>query len=405
MNDIKKSHKLDNVLYDIRGPVLKEAQRLEEEGSRILKLNIGNPAPFGFNAPDEILRDMIVNLGNAQGYSESKGIFAARKAVMQYYQAQKVPGVDTEHIYIGNGVSELIVLAMQALLNSGHEVLIPSPDYPLWTAAANLAGGKAVHYLCDEESGWYPDIKDIRRKITSKTKAIVVISPNNPTGAVYPREICEEIVKISREHNLVIFSDEIYDKILYDKAQHTFMSTLADDVLCVTFGGLSKAYRAAGFRAGWMMFSGNKAIAKDYLEGIEMLSNMRLCSNVPAQFAIQTALGGYQTINDLVAPGGRLFEQRNCAWKMLSQIPGISCVKPYGALYLFPKIDTKKFHISSDVQFILDLLRSQHVLLVHGTGFNWQKPDHFRIVFLPPVSELEMAIGKIGTFLGEYRQG
>jgi alanine-synthesizing transaminase len=404
MNEIKKSRKLDNVLYDIRGPVLKEANRLEEEGYRILKLNIGNPAVFGLNAPDEILHDMIANLGNAEGYSESKGIFAARKAVMQYYQEKKVPGVSTDDIYIGNGVSELIVLAMQALLNNGHEVLIPSPDYPLWTAAANLAGGKAVHYLCDEESGWYPDLKDIRKKITSRTKAIVVINPNNPTGAVYPREICEKIVELAAEHNLIVFSDEIYDKILYDKAKHTCMATISDEVLTVTFGGLSKAYRAAGFRAGWMSFSGNKAIARDYMEGIDMLSNMRLCSNVPAQYGIQTALGGYQTINDLVAPGGRLYEQRTLAYNLVSQIPGLSCVKPYGALYLFPKIDVKKFNVTNDMKFVLDLLRSQHVLLVHGTGFNWQKPDHFRIVFLPPVNELESAIKKIGTFLEDYRQ-
>jgi alanine-synthesizing transaminase len=404
MNEIKKSRKLDNVLYDIRGPVLKEANRLEEEGYRILKLNIGNPAVFGLNAPDEILHDMIVNLGNAQGYSESKGIFAARKAVMQYYQEKKIPEVGTDDIYIGNGVSELIVLAMQALLNNGHEVLIPSPDYPLWTAATNLAGGRAVHYLCDEESNWYPDIKDIRKKITPRTKAIVVINPNNPTGAVYPREVLEQIVELAIEHGLIIFADEIYDKILYDKARHVCLATLSDEVLCVTFGGLSKAYRAAGFRAGWMVFSGNKQIARDYMEGIDMLSNMRLCSNVPAQYAIQTALGGYQTINDLVAPGGRLYEQRTIAHKLISQIPGLSCVKPYGALYLFPKIDVKKFNVTNDVQFVLDLLRAQHVLLVHGTGFNWQKPDHFRIVFLPQVLELESAIKKIGKFLEDYRQ-
>jgi len=404
MNEIKKSHKLDNVLYDIRGPVLKEAHRLEEEGCRIIKLNIGNPAAFGLTAPDEILHDMIVNLPNAQGYTESKGIFAARKAVMQYYQEKKVPGLDVEDIYIGNGVSELIVMAMQALLNTGSEVLIPSPDYPLWTAAVNLAGGKAVHYLCDEQSGWLPDLKDMRHKITPKTKAVVVISPNNPTGAVYPRVMMEKIADLAREHGLIVFSDEIYDKILYDKARHTYMATVADDIPCVTFGGLSKAYRAAGFRAGWMVFSGNKESVRDYMEGVDMLSNMRLCSNAPSQFVIQTALGGYQTINDLVSAGGRLFEQRNCAYRLLTQIPGVTCVKPDGALYLFPKLDVKKFRIKSDVQFILDLLRQEHVLLVQGTGFNWPKPDHFRIVFLPPVADLELAIGKLGHFLSTYRQ-
>jgi alanine-synthesizing transaminase len=404
MDAIKKSHKLEDVLYDIRGPVLKEAYRLEEEGYHILKLSIGNPAAFGLEAPDEILHDVIINLSNAQGYCESKGIFAARKAVMQYYQEKRVPGVDTEDIYIGNGVSELIVMALQALLNTGYEVLIPAPDYPLWTAAVNLSGGKPVHYLCDEESEWYPDIKDIKRKITPKTKAIVVINPNNPTGSVYPPEILEKIVDLARQHNLIIFADEIYDKIVYEQAHHTFMATLADDVLCVTFGGLSKAYRAAGFRSGWMVFSGNKEIARDYLEGVTMLSNMRLCSNVPAQFAIQTALGGYQSINDLVLPGGRLLEQRNCAYKKLTELPGITCVKPKGALYLFPKIDTRKYNIKSDTKFILDLLVQEHVLLVQGTGFNWPRPDHFRIVFLPSVAILEKAMDKIAHFLSTYRQ-
>ncbi len=400
----KKSHKLENVLYDIRGPILKEAHRLEEEGYHITKLNTGNPAAFGLETPDEILHDMIVNLGNAQGYCESKGIFAARKAVMQYYQEKKVPNIDTEDIYIGNGVSELIVMAMQALLNTGYEVLIPMPDYPLWTAAVNLSGGKPVHYLCDEQSGWYPDIRDIRRKISDRTKAIVVISPNNPTGAVYPRALLNDIVNLARAHNLIVFSDEIYDKILYDNAQHTFVGTLADDVPIVTLGGLSKAYRAAGFRSGWMVFSGNKNSIRDYIEGVDMLSNMRLCSNVPAQFAIQTALGGYQSINDLVQPGGRLREQRDCAYKKISQVPGVTCVKPHGALYLFPKVDTKRYRVKSDVKLVLDLLVREHVLLVQGSGFNWPKPDHFRVVFLPAVPELEAVMSKIAHFFSDYRQ-
>ncbi|MBD3391503.1 MAG: aminotransferase class I/II-fold pyridoxal phosphate-dependent enzyme [Chitinivibrionales bacterium] len=404
MGGHKKSHKLEGVLYDIRGPALKEAHRLEEEGYHITKLNTGNPAAFGLEAPDEILHDVIVNLNNAQAYSESKGIFAARKAVMQYYQAQRVPNVDTEDIYIGNGVSELIVMAMQALLNTGYEVLIPSPDYPLWTAAVNLSGGKAVHYVCDEASDWIPDIRDIKRKITPKTKAIVVISPNNPTGAVYPREVLEKIVDLARRHDLIVFSDEIYDKILYDGAEHVFMGTVADDVPCVTLGGLSKGYRAAGFRAGWMVFSGDKNAIRDYIEGIDMLSNMRLCSNVPAQYAVQTALGGYQSINDLVAPGGRLREQRDCAYKEIVRIPGITCVKPSGALYLFPKVDTKKFRITSDARLILDLLVEAHVLLVQGTGFNWPAPDHFRLVFLPPLAELKAVMEKIREFFGSYRQ-
>ncbi|MBD3319754.1 MAG: aminotransferase class I/II-fold pyridoxal phosphate-dependent enzyme, partial [Chitinivibrionales bacterium] len=365
----------------------------------------GNPAAFGFETPDEMLHDVIVNLKYSQGYlDDSKGLFPARKAVFQYYQEKGIEGVDVDDIYIGNGVSELIVMALQALLNAGNEVLIPSPDYPLWTAATNLAGGKPVHYLCDESSGWLPDLKDIKKKVSSKTRAIVVINPNNPTGAVYPKEILEGMIKIARENDLIIFSDEIYDKIVYDSGIHTPASLLAPDLLCITFNGLSKSYRAAGFRAGWMAITGQKENASDYIEGIEMLSSTRLCSNVPTQFAIQTALGGYQSINDLVKPGGRLCEQRNVAHKLISQIPGVSCVKPQGALYLFPKIDRKKFNIRNDQKLVLDLLLQEHVLIVQGTGFNWPEPDHFRVVFLPAVEDLKTACKKIGNFLGNYRQ-
>jgi alanine-synthesizing transaminase len=404
MSVFKKSHKLENVLYDIRGPVPREAQRLEDEGYHITKLHIGNPAPFGFAAPDEMLHDMIINLKEAQGYCDSKGLFSARKAVMQYYQEKNVPNIDIDHIYIGNGASELIVMAMQGLLNTGSELLVPAPDYPLWTAAANLAGGKPVHYLCDEQADWYPDLNDIRKKISDKTVGIVVINPNNPTGAVYPREILDGIIALAREHKLIVFADEIYDKILYDGASHVTLSSLADDILCITFNGLSKSYRAAGFRGGWMTVTGDRTLAPDYIEGLNMLASMRLCSNVPAQFAIQTALGGYQSINELIQPGGRLYEQRNSAHQKLCSLPGVSCVKPRGALYLFPRIDIKRFGITNDQQMVLDLLRQERVLVVQGTGFNWPEPDHFRIVFLPLQDELLSAIDRIGHFLDHYRQ-
>jgi alanine-synthesizing transaminase len=400
----QKSQKLADVCYDIRGPVLQEAQRLEEEGFRVTKLNIGNPAPFGFDAPDELLHDVIVNLREAQGYVDSKGIFAARKAVMQHYQARGLLDVQTEDIYIGNGVSELIVMAMQALLNNGDEVLIPSPDYPLWTAAVNLSGGRPVHYRCDEQSDWNPDLEDLRSKITDRTRAVVVINPNNPTGAVYSREVIEAIHDVAAEHRLLVFADEIYDKILYDEAEHVSIATYCRDIPCVTLNGLSKAYRAAGFRAGWMVLSGRLSMIGDYREGLDMLSNMRLCSNAPAQFAIQAALGGYQSIRDLVLPGGRLKEQRDIAWQLVNDIPGLSAVKPRGALYLFPKIDTKRFNISNDQKFVYDLLVEKKILLVQGTGFNWPDTDHFRIVFLPDKEELRRAMHEIGDFLSYYRQ-
>lgn len=404
MTAVKKSNKLSDVCYDIRGSVLAEAKSLEEEGHHIVRLNIGNPAAFGLNAPEEIVHDIIINLHEAQGYCDSKGLFAARKAVMQHCQQINISDVDIESIYIGNGASELIVMAMQGLLNSGNEILVPMPDYPLWTAAVKLAGGKPVHYLCDEESDWYPDPGDIKRKITPHTKGIVVINPNNPTGAVYPPVILEKIVALARKHGLIVFSDEIYDKILYDNATHTPIASLADDVLFLTFNGLSKAYRAAGFRAGWMVVSGNKATAKDYIEGLNILSSMRLCSNVPAQLGIQTALGGYQSIKDLALPGGRLREQRDLAYKKIVNMPGISCVKPRGALYLFPKMDTRRFCIRDDSRFVLDLLRQEHVLVVQGTGFNWSRHDHFRLVFLPRAHELSNALDRIAHFLSGYAQ-
>lgn len=404
MHTLNKSTKLDNVCYDIRGPVLKEAKRLEEEGNKILKLNIGNPAPFGFEAPDEILVDVIRNLPTAQGYSDSKGLYSARKAIMQHYQKRNMMDATVEDIYIGNGVSELIVMAMQALLNNGDEILVPAPDYPLWTAAVSLSGGSAVHYMCDEEAGWFPDLDDIKRKITPRTKGIVIINPNNPTGAVYSKELLLEIVEIARQHNLVIFADEIYDKILYDHAVHHSIAALAPDLLTVTFNGLSKTYRVAGFRQGWMVLHGPKKHAKSYIEGLEMLASMRLCANVPMQHAIQTAIGGYQSINEFIHPGGRLYEQRNRAWELINEIPGISCVKPMGALYMFPKLDQKKFNIRNDQKMVLDLLLQEKVLLVQGTGFNWPHPDHFRIVTLPRVDELEMAIGKLGRFFSTYHQ-
>ncbi|HOJ98338.1 MAG TPA: pyridoxal phosphate-dependent aminotransferase [Termitinemataceae bacterium] len=404
MRSFEKSHKLDNVCYDIRGPVLREAKRLEAEGYRVLKLNIGNPAAFGFTAPDEILHDIIVNLQNAQGYCDSQGLFPARKAVMQEFQEKGIMDVTVDDVFIGNGVSELIMMAMQGLLNEGDEVLIPAPDYPLWTAAVNLSGGTAVHYRCDEASAWNPDIKDLASKITSNTKAIVVINPNNPTGAVYERDILEAIAHLAAEHGLIVFADEIYDKILYDGATHVPMASINPDILTITFNGLSKAYRAAGFRSGWMVLSGNKKLAAGYREGLEMLSNMRLCANVPAQYGIQTALGGYQSIRDLVLPGGRLKEQRDLCVSLVNSIPGLSVVPPRGALYCFPRIDTKRFNITNDEQFVMDLLRSQHILLVHGTGFNWFEPDHFRIVFLPDTATLADALGRLKTFLQTYRQ-
>lgn len=404
MQTIKKSTKLNNVCYDIRGPVLEEAKRMEEEGHRILKLNIGNPAPFGFEAPEEILQDVLYNLPNAQGYCESKGLYSARKAVMQECQRKKIDNVSIEDIYLGNGVSELIVMATQGLLNDDDELLIPAPDYPLWTAATRLAGGKAVHYICDEQADWYPDINDIRSKITERTKGIVIINPNNPTGALYPESLLQEIIEVAREHNLVVLADEIYDKILYDEEKHTSIASLADDVLFLTFNGLSKSYRVAGFRSGWMIISGNKRKASDFIEGLNMLSSMRLCANVPAQHAVQTALGGYQSINDLILPGGRLKEQRDLAWEMLDNIPGISCVKPKGALYLFPKLDVKRFNIHDDEKFAYDLLKQEKMLLVQGTAFNWPEPDHFRIVSLPYVDQLEDAINRIARFLSKYSQ-
>ncbi len=404
MQPVLKSAKLNNVCYDIRGPVMDRARQMEEEGHRIIKLNIGNPAPFGFEAPEEILRDVIHNLPNASGYSDSKGLFAARKAIMHYTQEKKIRDVQMEDIYIGNGVSELIVMAMQALLNNGDEVLVPTPDYPLWTAAVTLAGGHPHHYLCDEQSGWLPDLDDIRGKISPNTRAIVLINPNNPTGALYPVELLQEVVEIARQHQLIVYADEIYDKVLYDGNVHTSVASLADDVLFVTFNGLSKNYRAAGYRAGWLIVSGEKRHAQDYIEGLTMLASMRLCSNVPAQYGIQTALGGYQSINDLVAPSGRLCRQRDVAWKLLTAIPGVSCVKPQGAMYLFPRLDPKMYPIADDQEFILELLLEEKVLLVQGSGFNWPNPDHFRVVFLPNVDDLTEAIGRIARFLENYRK-
>jgi alanine-synthesizing transaminase len=404
MSVIKKSSKLDNVLYDIRGPVMDEAKRLEEEGYNILKLNIGNPAPFGLDAPDEIIQDVIFNVRNAQGYTDSKGIFPARKAVMQYCQYKNIGNVSVNDIYIGNGASELIIMSMQALLDHGDEILVPAPDYPLWTASVNLAGGTAVHYICDEQSEWYPDIEDIKKKITPNTRGIVVINPNNPTGALYPKAVLLEIVKLAEEHDLILFADEIYDRILYDDNEHTSLASLTDEVLCVTLNGLSKSHRIAGFRAGWMVLSGDKSRARDYIEGLTMLASMRLCSNALAQYTIQTALGGYQSINEFIVPGGRLREQRDLVYEMLNAIPGLSCVKPKGAFYAFPKVDAERFNIKDDMKFIRDLLLEKKVLLVQGTGFNWPAPDHFRVVFLPAKEDLKKAISLIGSFLADYRQ-
>ena len=403
MKPIVKSSKLANVCYDIRGPVLAAAKKMEEEGHRVIKLNIGNPLPFGFEAPEEIVVDVIRNMRDASGYTDSLGLFAPRKAIMHYCQEKGIRGVTVEDIYLGNGVSELIVMAMQGLLNNGDQVLIPMPDYPLWTAAVSLSGGIPVHYHCDETAEWYPDLDDIRSKVTSNTKAIVVINPNNPTGALYPKEILEGILQIAREHGLIVFADEIYDKVLFDGNQHTSIASLADDVLCITMNGLSKNYRSCGYRSGWMIVSGDKRHAKDYIEGLNMLASMRLCANVPGQMAIQTALGGYQSINDLVGPNGRLTRQRDLAWKMLTEIPGVTCVKPKGALYLFPKLDPKMYPIKDDEQFMLELLKEEKVLLVQGTGFNWPHPDHFRVVFLPHENDLAEAIGRLGRFLESYR--
>ena len=401
---INKSDKLADVCYDIRGPVLTAANQLEAEGNQILKLNIGNPAPWGFSAPEEILRDVVRNIPNSQGYCDSKGLFAARKAVMQYCQQIKIRDVDVEDIYIGNGVSELVVLSMQALVNDGDEILVPCPDFPLWSAAVNLCGGTPVHYLCDEADDWQPDLEDICSKITPNTRGIVVINPNNPTGAVYTPKMQQALIDIAREHDLVVFADEIYDKILFDNQQYIPLASYADDLLCMTFSGLSKSYRVAGFRAGWMVVSGARERASDFIEGLNILASMRLCSNVPSQHAIQTALGGHQSIFDLTAPGGRLYEQRNRAWELLNNIDGVSCVKPKGALYLFPKLDTERFHVQDDEQFVLDFLLAEKVLMVQGTGFHWPKPDHFRVVFLPHVEQLHESMHRLERFLASYRQ-
>lgn len=404
MRTFAKADKLEHVLYDVRGPVVDEAARLEEKGMKILKLNIGNPAPFGFNAPEEVIQDMRDNIASSQGYSDSRGIFSARKAIMQYAQIKKIPNVTMKDVFTGNGASELIQLSLNALLNTGDEVLIPSPDYPLWTACTNLAGGTAVHYICDEQSDWFPDIDDIKSKITPKTKAIVIINPNNPTGALYSKELLEQIVDIAREHELIIFSDEMYDRLVMDGLQHISTASLAPDLFCVTFSGLSKSHMACGFRVGWMILSGNKDIAKDYIAGINMLSNMRLCSNVPGQSIIQTALGGYQSVNEYIVPGGRVYEQREFIYKAINDIPGLSAVKPKAAFYIFPKIDVKKFNILDDQQFALDFLREKRVLIVPGSGFNWKHPDHFRLVYLPRIEVLDEATDKLKDFLATYRQ-
>ena len=404
MRQFKKSSKLDHVLYDVRGPVVDEANRMEQAGTHVLKLNIGNPAPFGFRTPDEVVQDMSRQLVDCEGYSNSHGLFSARKAIMQYAQLKHLPNLDMDTIYTGNGVSELIQLSMMALLENGDEILIPSPDYPLWTACATLAGGKAVHYVCDEQADWYPDIADMESKVTDRTKAIVIINPNNPTGAVYPREVLEEIVEIARRHQLMIFSDEIYDRLCMDGVEHVSIASLAPDLPCVTFSGLSKSHMIAGYRIGWMVLSGNKHAMKDYIEGLNMLSNMRLCSNVPAQSIVQTALGGHQSVNDYIVPGGRVYEQRNYIWKALNEIPGVSAVKPKAAFYIFPKLDRERFNITNDEQFALDLLHDKKLLITCGTGFNWGEPDHFRIVYLPRQEVLEEAIAKLSDFLSYYRQ-
>ncbi|MBK7027176.1 MAG: pyridoxal phosphate-dependent aminotransferase [Polaromonas sp.] len=403
MKAIQKSTKLANVLYDVRGPIVDEAKRMEDEGQKIIKLNIGNTAPFGFDAPEEIQQDMIRNLPNSSGYSDSKGIFAARKAVMHYSQQQGVHGVTIDDIYLGNGASDLITMAVTALLNDGDELLVPAPDYPLWTASASLASGKPVHYLCDEADNWNPSLADIRAKITPRTKGIVVINPNNPTGTMYSDDLLKGIVQIAREHGLVIFADEVYDKVLYDGVKHTAIASLSTDVITLTFNSLSKAYRSCGYRAGWMVISGNKAAAKDYIEGLNMLANIKLGSNVPGQWAIQTALGGYQSINDLVKEGGRLRRQRDLAYELITAIPGVTCVKPQAALYMFPRLDPEIYPIKDNRQFFMEVLRETRVMLVQGTGFNWPTPDHFRIVFLPHEDDLREAIGRLAGFLERYR--
>ncbi len=405
MREFKKSSKLDNVLYDVRGPVVDEASRMEDEGTHVLKLNIGNPATFGFRTPDEVVHDMARQLSECEGYSDSRGLFSARKAIMQYSQIKGLPNVSMQDIYTGNGVSELINLSMSALLDDGDEILIPAPDYPLWTACATLAGGTVVHYLCDEQANWYPDIDDIKKKVSDRTKAIVVINPNNPTGALYPREVLEEIVEVAREHQLIIFSDEIYDRLVMEgEGDHISIASLAPDLFCVTYSGLSKSHMIAGYRIGWMVLSGNKRVAKDYILGLSMLSNMRLCSNVPAQSIVQTALWGHQSVKDYVRPGGRVFEQRNYVYNALKEIPGVSVVKPKAAFYIFPKLDRKKFNITDDQQFALDLLQDKKVLIVQGTGFNWPQPDHFRIVYLPRIETLKEAVSKLADFLSTYHQ-
>ncbi|MEY8390858.1 aminotransferase class I/II-fold pyridoxal phosphate-dependent enzyme [Lachnospiraceae bacterium] len=404
MKEYRKSSKLDNVLYDVRGPVVDEAAKMEEAGTNVLKLNIGNPAPFGFRTPDEVIYDMQHQLTECEGYSAAKGLFSARKAIMQYAQIKQIPNLSIEDIYTGNGVSELINISMSALLNDGDEVLVPTPDYPLWTACVTLAGGKAVHYICDEQAEWYPDMEDIRDKITDRTKAIVIINPNNPTGALYPREVLQQIVDIAREHQLILFSDEIYDRLVMEEEEHLSIASLAPDLFCVTYSGLSKSHMIAGFRIGWMILSGNKKIARDYIEGLNMLSNMRLCSNVPAQSIVQTALGGYQSVNKYIVPGGRIYEQREYICRALNDIPGISAVKPKAAFYIFPKLDIKKFHISDDEKFALDLLREKKILIIHGGGFNWKQPDHFRVVYLPRIEVLRDAVENLGDFLSHYQQ-
>lgn len=404
MKSIKKSQKLDAVCYEIRGPALERAKQMEDDGHHIIKLNIGNLAVFGFNPPDDIVHDVIANLPRSAGYSDSKGVYSARKAVMNYAQERNIRGVGIDDIYIGNGASELILLSMNALLDDGDEVLVPAPDYPLWTAAVSLSGGKPVHYLCDEAADWQPDLNDLRAKITPKTKAMVVINPNNPTGAVYPEPMLQALLQIAREHQLIVFADEIYDKTLFDGVTHTAMASLADDVFCISLGGLSKNYRACGYRAGWMILSGAREHAKDYIDGLNIVTSMRLCANVPAQYAIQTALGGNQSIKQLVAADGRLTRQRDLAWSRLTAIPGVSCVKPKGALYLFPKFDPEIYPIEDDQQFITELLEQEKVLLVQGTGFNWPKSDHVRVVFLPHADEMNEALDRIEQFLKNYRE-
>lgn len=403
MRFFEKSQKLEDVAYDIRGPVLEEAMRMRANGEQILRLNTGNPAEFDFKAPDEVIHDLIRNARNSEGYSDSKGIFSARKAIMQYSQLKGIPNVDIDDIFIGNGVSELIVMSMQGLLDNGDEVLVPMPDYPLWTAAVSLGGGKPVHYLCDEEANWYPDMQDIRSKITERTKAIVIINPNNPTGSLYPREVLEDLVQIAREHNLIIYADEIYDRLVMDGKEHIAIASLAPDLFCVSMNGLSKSHRIAGFRVGWMVLSGEKKHVRGYIEGLNMLANMRLCSNVLAQQVVQTSLGGYQSVDELLLPGGRIYEQRNFMYEAINAIPGLSAVKPSAGLYLFPKIDRTMYKIEDDEQFVLDFLKQEKVLLVHGRGFNWKEPDHFRIVYLPRVEELAQVQEKMERFLAQYR--